>query len=71
MTRYKCTVIEVSFGPQEEAVFETLQEARGYGIKNARVTPYRDGSLIKEFRYYVRITCNMHGEFVEAIHPPT
>jgi len=69
MSKFKCTVIEQSFGLQEEKVFDTLEEARKFARKNARLVPYKEGELIREFWYYVRISCSKHGDFIEVIHP--
>ena len=67
--KYKCTVIENTFGKDQEAEFATLDDARDFARKHARIVQYKEGSEIKEFYYYVKINCPKCDSFLECIHP--
>ena len=66
---YKCTVIENTFGKDQEADFATLDDARYFARKHARIVQYKEGPVIKEFYYYVSISCSKCDHFLECIHP--
>ena len=68
---YHCTIIEKTFGKDQEADFQTLDDARDYARKYARIVPYKDGTMINEFYYYARISFSKCDEFLECIHPPS
>jgi len=67
--KYTCVVIEKTFGKDQEVTFNTLDEARDFARKHARVVQYKDGSMIKEFYYYASIRCAKCKNFLECIHP--
>ena len=67
--KYKCCVIENKFGKEQEAEFATLDDARDFARKHARIVQYKEETMIKEFYYYCTISCVKCEHFLECIHP--
>jgi hypothetical protein len=61
---FVCSVTESTHGVETIAEFLTIEEARTFARKHARVVHY---DQMKYFLYYVSISCD--GKFVEAIYP--
>jgi hypothetical protein len=65
---YRCCVIERNFGKDQEAEFKTLQEAREFAHKFARVSPIKNGP---DLYFYVSIQCIKCNSTIECIYPQT
>jgi hypothetical protein len=61
---FQCLVTEIKHGVETTKEVQTIEEAREFGRKHARVVHYDE---MKYFYYYVEI--RYEGAFIECIHP--